>query len=54
MEGHYVMSDIIQQKHMEIQYIEVIIKRYHHYTDGKKDIKCLSRDINLEEIIGEK
>ena len=39
---------------LDPKYIEVIIKRYHHYTDGKKDIKCLSRDINLEEIIGEK
>jgi hypothetical protein len=32
---------------LDPKYIEVIIKRYHQYTDGKKEIKCLNREIDL-------
>jgi DNA modification methylase len=35
---------------LDPKYIEVIIKRYHQYTDWKKDIKCLNREIDLEEV----
>jgi hypothetical protein len=37
---------------LDPKYIEVIIKRYHQYTDWKKDIKCLNREIDLTEVYG--
>lgn len=32
-------------------YIEVILKRYHDYTKGNKEIKCLNRDLDINPIL---
>jgi DNA modification methylase len=32
-------------------YIEVILKRYHDFTKGNKEIKCLNREIDLSPIL---
>ena len=35
---------------LDPKYIEVIIKRYYDYTEWKKDIKCINRDLDLSII----
>lgn len=35
---------------LDTKYIQVILKRYYDYTEGKKEIKCLNRDLDLQTI----
>jgi hypothetical protein len=35
---------------LDEKYIQVILKRYYDYTDWKKEIKCLNRDLDLNLI----
>ena len=35
---------------LDEKYIQVILKRYHTYTDWKKEIKCLNRTLDLNTI----
>ena len=35
----------------EPKYIQVILKRYYNYTDWKKEIKCLNRELDLSPIL---
>ena len=36
---------------LDEKYIQVILKRYKNYTDWKKQIQCLNRKLNLENIL---
>lgn len=36
---------------LDERYIEVIIKRFYQYTDGKAVIRCLNRPLDINAII---
>lgn len=36
---------------LDPKYIQVIIKRYHQFTNWNKEIKCLNRDLDVNQII---
>ena len=38
---------------LDEKYIQVILKRYNTYTDWKKEIKCLNRDLDLNLIFND-
>jgi DNA modification methylase len=39
---------------LEPHFIQVIIKRYHNYTQGKRQITCLTRDLDLSPLLHDK
>jgi len=38
---------------LDPKYIQTIIKRYHNYTNGHKEIKCLNRDLDINQILND-
>jgi DNA modification methylase len=36
---------------LEPHFVQVIIKRYHNYTKGKREISCLNRDLDLTPLL---
>lgn len=36
---------------LDPKYIQVILKRYHDYTKGQKEIKCITRELDLSPIL---
>jgi len=36
---------------LEPHFVQVIIKRYHNYTQGKREITCLTRDLDLSPLL---
>jgi DNA modification methylase len=39
---------------LEPHFVQVIIKRYHTYTKGQRDISCLNRDLDLTPLLHDK
>lgn len=36
---------------LQEKYVQTIIRRFHKYTEGTKEIKCLNRDVDLSVIL---